>query len=317
VIVPERKPRWLDVVFTYRGSALQRIKLRLLSVLAVACVVTAAHERLGFFQTSLTGVPFSLIGFALGIFLGFRTNTSYDRFWEGRRLWGQLVNETRSFSRQCLVYLASREQASPQGDQVAIDLRRDLVHRTIGFAHALRMHLRDAIDWDELGRHLPANDLEGLRAQRNLPLAILQGVAERLRGAHAAGIIDAFHLPVLDQNLSAMTDIQGGCERIKNTPIPHSYTVLIHSIVALYCFGLPFGLVDSIHNWTPVVVLFVAYAFLGLDAVGDEIEDPFGTDVNDLPLSALCRTIEINLLQSLGETELPDNPVPDQGSVLM
>jgi putative membrane protein len=178
------------------------------------------------------------------------------------------------------------------------------------------MHLRDGIDWNTLVRYLDADEIEALRNQRNVPIAILQSTAAELRDAHRAGMIHPQHLPALDQCLADLTDIQGGCERIKHTPIPHSYTVLIHGIVALYCFGLPFGLVDTLHIWTPTVVLIVAYAFLGLDAVGDEIEDPFGSDVNDLPLNALSRTIEINLLQAIGETQIPDPILPDQHGVL-
>lgn len=317
MIVPERKPRWLGLVFTYRGSALQRVKLRLLAVFLVACVVTVARDRFGLPHTTLTALPFTLVGFALGIFLGFRTNTSYDRFWEGRRLWGQLVNESRTFARQAFVFLTPPPSAGADADDESIERRRhELVRRTIAFVHALRMHLRDGIDWTELAQYLPAAEIEALKAHRNVPIAILQATGLRLRDAAQLGVIHTYHLPVLDQTLAAMTNIQGGCERIKQTPIPHSYTVLIHSIVALYCFGLPFGLVDTLHNWTPAVVLIVAYAFLGLDAVGDEIEDPFGTDVNDLPLSALSRNIEINLLQAMNEKDLPAPATPDAHGVL-
>jgi len=321
VIVPERKPRWLGLVFTYRGSALQRVKLRLLSVFLVACAVTVARDRFGLPHTTLSALPFTLVGFVLGVFLGFRTNTSYDRFWEGRRLWGQLVNESRTFARQAHVFLSNREpeSATPadNGTQHSlVERQQQLVRRTVAFVHALRMHLRDGIDWAELGRHLPPAEIEALKAHRNVPIAILQTTGLQLRDAAHAGLLHAYHLPVLDQTLTAMTNIQGGCERIKQTPIPHSYTVLIHSIVALYCFGLPFGLVDTLHNWTPAVVLIVAYAFLGLDAVGDEIEDPFGSDVNDLPLRALSRNIEINLLQAIGEQDLPDPLRPDEHNVL-
>ena len=121
------------------------------------------------------------------------------------------------------------------------------------------------------------------------------------------------HLPVLEQSLTDLTDIQGACERIKSTPIPSSYTVLIHRIVALYTFSLPFGIVDAVGIATPVVVAIIAYAFFGLDAVGEEIEEPFGTDINDLPLSTLSRMIEINLRQTLGEAEVPDVLRPVDG----
>lgn len=316
MIVPERKPRWLKLVLTYRGSALARIKLRLLTVFLVACAVTVANDRYHLIHTTLTPLPFTLIGFALGIFLGFRTNSSYDRFWEGRRLWGQLVNETRTFARQTLVYLAVAVEPSPATSEQAREYRTLLVRRTIAFVHALRMHLRDGLEWNQLARYLPDGEIESLRTHRNVPFAILQNTATHLRAASQAGLIHTYHLPVLDQSLSDFTDIQGGCERIKQTPIPHSYTVLIHGIVALYCFGLPFGLVDTLHIWTPTVTLIVSYAFLGLDAVGDEIEDPFGSDVNDLPLSALCNTIEINLLQAIGEQNLPSVHTPDADGVL-
>jgi putative membrane protein len=118
---------------------------------------------------------------------------------------------------------------------------------------------------------------------------------------------------VLERRLSNTTDIQGGCERIKGTPIPFAYSVLIHRIVALYCLLLPFGLVQTVGWLTPVVVALIAYAFFGLDEIGDEIEDPFSTQPQDLPLTALCRTIEVNLLQAIGEQEVPPfmEPVDD------
>jgi ion channel-forming bestrophin family protein len=118
------------------------------------------------------------------------------------------------------------------------------------------------------------------------------------------------HAPVLEASLTQLTDIQGGCERIKSTPIPFSYTALIHRIVALYCFGLPFGLTDTIKALTPIVVAIISYAFFGLDAVGDELEEPFGTDMNDLPLTALSTAIEINIRRRIGDTDLPAQPVP-------
>jgi ion channel-forming bestrophin family protein len=110
--------------------------------------------------------------------------------------------------------------------------------------------------------------------------------------------------------------VQGGCERIRATPIPWSYTVLMHTIVAAYCFALPFGLVATTKLLTPVVVVLIAYAFLGLDAVGDELEQPFGREENDLPLDAISSTIELNLRQLLGETDLPELAEPDAGGIL-
>jgi putative membrane protein len=302
MIIHDQRKSWLHLILTYRGSELERIKLRLSAVLLVALAVTFAERNYHFLKTTVTVVPFSLVGVALGIFLGFRNNASYDRFWEGRKLWGSLVNVCRNLARQSRLYV----RVAPDEDPAAVpDAVRMLVHRTIAFVHALRMHLRGGVDWQELAELLPEDEIEQLKQHHNVPIAILAGTSRRLGAAHAAGQVHDYHLPVLDRALAELTNIQGACERIRNTPIPHSYTVLIHRCVAIYCLGLPFGVVDTLRGWTPVVCLIVAYAFLGLDAVGDEIENPFGTDPNDLPLSTLARTIEVDLRQSLGETRLP------------
>jgi len=313
VIVPVQRQRWWALVFSYRGSILVRIKGRLAAVFAVALTVTLGAELAEKPPTTITLAPFTLIGLALSIFLGFRNNTSYDRFWEGRRLWGALVNVSRSFARQCQLYIGAREGAA---DARVTGIQRELVHRTIGFVHALRMHLRDDFDWQELGRYLPAGEIEQLKLHKNVPNAVVSGTSHWLRAAWQAMHIDTYHLPAMDHSLCQLTDIQGGCERIKSTPIPHSYTVLMHGIVASYCFALPFGLVDTLHGWTPLVVLIVSYAFLGLDAVGDEIENPFGLDQNDLPLSAISTTIEVNLRQALGEADVPALAEPIDGILM-
>jgi putative membrane protein len=141
-------------------------------------------------------------------------------------------------------------------------------------------------------------------------------ISQRLKRTYAEGDLTDYRFVEIERRLQEMTDIQGGCERIRNTPIPFSYSILLHRIVAVYVFALPFGLVETIHWMSPVVVLIVAYTFLALDAVGDEIEDPFGFHANDLPLSSLSRMIEINLRQALGETDIPPMMLPDRG-VLM
>ena len=300
-------------MFRYRGSELPRTKYRILGVAAVAIVVTALEERHDW-HPNLTPLPFTLIGVALGIFLGFRNNASYDRWWEGRKLWGALVNTSRTFARQVLMLVGPARASDDEAAAVAA-LRRELVLRTIAFVHALRLSLRDADDLSELVPFLPADELERLKTERNRPYAITQGTAERLRDAWSRGWVHEMHLPVLEASLTSFTDIQGACERIKTTPIPFSYTTLIHRITAVYCYALPFGLVDSVGIYTPVVSVLVSYAFFGLDVVGDEIEMPFGTDPNDLPLGAISRTIEINLRQRIGDEPLP-GPAQPVGDVL-
>jgi putative membrane protein len=269
-------------------------------------------------HTDLTPLPFNLIGLALGVFLGFRNNASYDRYWEGRRLWGRLVNDARSFARLVLDLIDARATPQPTLTQEQVlERRRELIYRAIAFTHALRMHLRGEMqDLSSLHSFLPDVELERLRGERNLPLAIINRMGSLIAEARFAGVLHSRDVHLLENMLSDMMDVQGGCERIRATPIPWSYTLLIHSIVAAYCFALPFGLVSTTKHLTPVVVLLIAYAFLGLDAVGDEIEDPFGTDDNDLPLVTLSRTIEVNLRQMLEEREIPQLLSPDQDRIL-
>lgn len=301
MIVP-RQQSWLAVIFHLGGTTLVRTWRRLLVVTIVSVAVTVLHVHCGYLNVKFTATPFTLVGFALSIFLGFRNNTSYDRFWEGRKLWGRMVNTSRSIARQIVTLVASSEGEEPEKVQ---KLRLELVHQVAGYVHAFRMHLRDEEDHSELEAFLPEELYAQLPAEKNRPIAILTALGRRFRTAYDDNRLHAFHLVTLEQSLTDLTDIQGGCERIKSTPIPFTYTVLIHRIVGVYCLTLPFGLFDTVGYFTPIVSAFVSYAFFGLDAVGDEIEDPFGKDPNDLPLGALSRMIEVNVRQTLGETELP------------
>lgn len=304
---------YLRLVTRLRGSVLVRIWPRLLVTFAWAGLITWLAEQ-KHLDATLTELPFTLIGLALSIFLGFRNNTSYERFWEGRKLWGALVNTSRNLTRQVLTLVGPQQAGSPEDPEVR-RFQRECVHRLAAYVHALRLHLRDAKDWRELGRLIPEDDLARLAISSNAPMRLAQDLGERLAAAYQRGWIHAQHLPVLEHSLSQLLDIQGGCERIKSTPIPFSYTLLIHRIVAIYCLALPLGIVTKVHGYTPLVALLVAYAFFGLDAIGDEIEEPFGTHTHDLPLSALSTMIEINVREALGETDLP-RPLSPRGEVL-
>lgn len=311
MIIIERHS-WLHQILRIRRALPKVVRRRVVLTTAVGLVVTLLHELRNLFDSNLTPLPFTLVGVALSIFLGFRNNTGYDRFWEGRKLWGMLVNVSRSMTRQLLTLIGPRMSDARDDHRVAAGeheelagVRHQLVYMLIAYVHAVRHHLRDEDALADLEGLLPPELHRSLAGEVNRPIAILQWMGDRLRGLYDRGWIHPLHLTVLEGSLTQLTDIQGACERIKSTPIPASYTVLMHRIVALYCLGLPFGIVDSVGVLTPVVVAIVAYAFYGLDAVGTEVEDPFGLDPNDLPLSALSRMIEINLRQRLGEQNLP------------
>lgn len=303
---------WLQQVFFLRRVSSSSLWKRVAVSGLLATIVTVVEQVWGAFALhNLTPLPFTLVGLALSIFLGFRNNTSYDRFWEGRKLWGQVVNTSRSFARQVFTLIAP---SSPDAAWLARrdDLRRELLYAMIAYVHALRRHLREDDLLPELAPWQPER-LERVTSSRNRPIALLHELGVRLRELYDEGLIHAQHLPVLEASLTTLTDVQGACERIRATPIPASYTVLMHRIVMLYCLGLPFGIVSTVGLFTPVVALIVAYAFYGLDAVGHEIEDPFGFDPNDLPLDAISRMIEVDLRQRLGETDLPAPLEPIDG----
>lgn len=298
---------WLQLLFTWKGSVLQRIAGRLFAVLVVAVVIEGVELNLpGGVSPNLTPLPFSLIGLALSIFLGFRNNTSYDRFWEGRKLWGRMVNANRTWARQVLSYVdAGPEPITPRQDR--------WVRAMIAYVDAFRAWLRNEDAAAAAKPNLPDEWYEHVAASSNPPIRILQELGAEVAAAGRDGGLDAFHVPMLEATLTEITGIQGGCERIKNTPIPFAYTTLMHRIVAAYCFALPLGIASAVGVMTPVVVLFVSYAFLGLDAIGEEIEEPFGRDANDLPLSQLSQVMRRDALSALGVSPLPPPAEPDGG----
>jgi putative membrane protein len=279
------------MLFVRRGSVLLAILPQLLWTTAFAVLVTVLHGRVFQWKVPLNFVPFSLIGLTLAIFLGFRNGTSYSRYWEARTLWGALLNETRSLVRQVLTLPDAPAQANVP------------TLRLIAFVHALRHQLRGTDPAADLARLLPPEDCARLQAVRFKPAVLLLMVGEWMRGQRQAGRLDPMLAQSTEVPLGRLTEALGGCERIASTPIPFTYSVIIHRTIYLYCVLLPFGLVDAIGPMTPVVVAFIAYTFFALEALGAEIEEPFGTEPNDLALDAMSQMIESTLREMMGEPQ--------------
>ncbi|MEP7057304.1 MAG: bestrophin family protein [Caldimonas sp.] len=315
-MIVTRRPNALRLFFTLRGSILPRIAGSLATCTALAVAVTLSHGILFDAKITLTPVPFSLIGLALAIFLGFRNGAAYDRYWEARKLWGALLAHGRSLARQLLTLTRLPPvPARPPGDAPhAIDVRHAILRRTIAFAHALRHQLRGTEAAADLQPWLVPPERTAVAVARSGTELLLRLSSRELGELLRAGQVDPQIAAQIDREMSGLTAVAAGCERIRSTPIPFAYTLLLHRTAYLYCFLLPFGLVDQIGFMTPFVVAIVAYTFFGLDAVGDEIEDPFGLRANHLPLDALCRTLEINLLEAMGAGVLPAalEPVDDR-----
>ncbi|ANK71740.1 MULTISPECIES: bestrophin family protein [Ensifer] len=295
-MIVRNRPTLLKLFFILRGSVIQRIFPQVLFVFALSAFVVWAHRVDPGLVPSVSSGPFALLGIALSVFLGFRNNACYDRWWEARKAWGQLIFTARDLARQTLI-LAGTE-------------RQRLLDITIAFGHALVCHLRPGSDVGRPLARLPTDLVAGYKASRNGPDFLLREMGGILAGLHGTGTISDFQWAQLDGTLGKMSAMLAACERIRNTPVPFGYTLLLHRTAYLFCFLLPFGFADALGWATPFVTALVAYTFFGLDALGDELEEPFGVLPNDLPIVALAETIEINLREALGETNLPPLPQP-------
>ncbi|MCA1245636.1 bestrophin family protein [Massilia sp. MS-15] len=300
------RPSGLKLFVLLRGSILPHILPVLVVNIVVATLVTWLHGSLGDVKITLTTIPFTLIGLPLAIFLGFRNNSAYDRFWEGRKLWGELLLRARNLARQCASLVDDPRPAHIRNGLE--DVRVRMVLRAAAFSHALRDLLRKLPPDPALEGLLQPAEFAALAQAPNKPDYLMQQMGHDLARCLKEERIAPCLAVNIDHTLSAMTAAAASCERIRNTPIPFSYTLLLHRTAYLYCFLLPFGLVDTIGFMTPLVVAIVAYTFFGLDALGDELEEPFGTDHNDLSLNAICRAIEIDLRSALGD-EAPPPPL--------
>lgn len=258
-------------------------------------------------------VPLALYGSAIGIIVGFRNNSAYGRWWEGRGLWGQIVNNSRSLARQvCSTMHPNAEKAGADADAL-VAMQRRLVHHQIAYAHALRQHLRQLSPWDELRPLISEEELRALERSKNVPLALQQNMGHMLRESRANGWINQLEWQAMDGNLDDLADAQGGAERIKNTPMPKQYDFFPMLFVQIYCLLLPVGMVENLRWFTPLGSTLVGFMFLALDKIGRDLEDPFDNKIYDVPLTSITRTIEINLRQLLGEQEIPSAEQPIRG----
>ncbi len=283
-----------------------------LTYAAVAGVMVATEMLTAWKWFAIPGLPLTVLGGAIGIFVSFRTNSCYDRWWEGRRLWGQLVNSSRHFASQVLAYLSATQPGTST-------VRDTLVKRHVGYVHVLRCALRDqdpARDPDAV-RFLDPAELHALADEPNANNALLYRQTRAVAVLASSKVIDGWQLQLFDRSIATLLDVQGGCERIKKTPFPQSYGFLANKLILVYSALLPLGIVDTA-GWLAVpITVLVCLAFRLIDEVGDALEDPFSLQPLALPLQAITTTIEMDLCRRLGERALPETPSPDEQGVLM
>ncbi|HEA5472627.1 TPA: bestrophin family protein [Salmonella enterica subsp. enterica] len=284
IMIVRPQQHWIRLIFVWHGSVLSKIFSRLLLnfLLSIAVIIMLPwYTMLGI---KFTLAPFSILGVAIAIFLGFRNNACYARYVEARHLWGQLMIASRSILREVKTTLP---------DERGIE---DFVRLQIAFAHCLRMTLRRQPQTQVLGNYLDQEALQKVVASHSPANRILLLMGEWLA----------------IRRRSDMSSVLAGCERIANTPVPFAYTLILHRTVYLFCIMLPFALVVDLHYMTPFISVLISYTFIALDALAEELEDPFGTENNDLPLDAICNAIEIDLLQMNDERDIPEKRIPDK-----
>jgi putative membrane protein len=271
------------------GSATPLILPRALLFGLFALAVTVIHfdEELPRLNIEIT--PFEVAGGALSLLLVLRTNAGYERWWEGRRLWGDIVNRSRNLAVAALSY-------GP--DDPA--WRDQIVRRSAAFSHAARQSLRGDHTPEDLSRVLGRTEAEQVVAAEHMPSAVAGLIGESLRDARDRLGLDGFALLRLDPERAALIDDIGGCERIVKTPLPLAYRVEIRRFLIAFILAIPFALVDRIDWYTPLVTFLIAAPLLAVDKIGTELQDPFSKDsLNHLPLDDICATIEGNLMAML------------------
>lgn len=295
-MIIKKKDTWFKMLFEWRGSVLPQLLPRLLLLLLFSFLIVYFKPYLIQYNLHVNPAIFTLFGIALAIFLGFRNSVSYDRFWEGRKLWGALLNDTRSLARQSITLINDKDYDTE---------RQNFINLLIAFVYSLKHQLRETNPDEDLNRLLPKEFVAQLKEVQYKPIIILKALGVWVKNAKSENKIDSITQLAFEENLNKLSDIVGGCERIAGTPIPYTYSVLLHRTVYIYCFLLSFGFVETMGWVTPFVIVFIAYTFVALEAIADELENPFGMQPNDLALDTMSQMIENTLLELNGKKVNP------------
>lgn len=278
---------WFSLIFEFHKSDTLR---KLIYVILIYGIYTTAivYVELHYTELKSTIAIHSLIGFVLGLLLVFRTNTAYDRWWEGRKLLGALVNTSRNLALKINTFL-------PENDTAKRKLFSQLISN---YCFSMKNHLRDKKIVSELELSNELSEKELLSSNHNPNLIAQKIFTQTKRMYDQKNITDNIYLTIDDQ-VKQYTDIIGGCERIKKTPIPYSYNIFIKKFIFIYTMTLPLGLATTFEYWAIPISLFILYILASLELLAEEIEDPFGEDTNDLPVNDICVTIKKNVEEIL------------------
>jgi ion channel-forming bestrophin family protein len=281
-----KKRNWFRVALRLQGSVIPTILPRVIFCGVFGVFISILHQ-FGFSVSwpSLSGIIPSIV---LGLLLVFRTNTAYERFWEGRKAWGILVNTVRNLSRHIWGAIAENER---EDRKAKVETLRLLV----AFAVAMKLHLRSEPLNSEIEALMSPGRYQVLQRMNHPPLEIAFWIGDYLQLEHDIDRLNTYQLSDMLKLLDTMVDVLGTCERILKTPIPLGYSIHLKQVLLIYCLSLPFQMVNDLSLWTGLVVGLISFAVFGIEEIGLEIENPFGYDSNDLPLDAICATMKLNI----------------------
>lgn len=272
-------------------------------------------------ELAINFTPIGVLGSALAIFVAFRNNSAYGRWWEARTLWGGIVNSSRVFARLTITFTDSHAHQDNYDQARSEQFKKSLVYKQVAWVHAMRLHLRGQQDWPEIQAYLSSEEYQEVLKKDHKPNAIHLLMGQQIYQAMANGTLGGFDSFQMEGQLLALTNYQGGAERIKNTPLPRQYDFFTRVFVLLFAFLLPFGLLNFFisqpllpFTWLiiPLSVL-IAGVFIIMERTGAANEDPFENKITDVALTSICNTIERNLRELLGEEELPPKLEPIDG----
>tara|TARA_R110002096_G_scaffold74101_1_gene175691 strand:- start:255216 stop:256085 length:870 start_codon:yes stop_codon:yes gene_type:complete len=275
---------WFGLIFKFhKADTFRKLFWVLVSMTIYSGLVVYIEKEVLDLKYAGSSEIHSLTGLVISLLLVFRTNTAYDRWWEGRKQWGALVNVSRNFALKLSTFIPGEK----------LQKKREMAEMIAAYAHILKDHLR-IDDAEQLSKLLPENVIYD-EANDHIPNTLALKIQEELEIMyHEKQIGESAYLALLN-DLNAFTDICGACERIKNTPIPYTYNIFLKKFVFIYTITMPFSFVETFGYWTILVTLFVLYAFASLEMIAEEIEDPFGTDSNDLPTDGIAQKISDNV----------------------
>lgn len=303
--------------FTFAGVIRYLYKELIVAILLSSAVYTLYH----IVGIKIVVLPFSvsvILGSALAIFIAFRNQTSYGRWWEARTLWGGIINSSRVFARLIRTFTDSHRTAPNYDEQRSEIFKKELIFMQIAWVHALRLHLRKQDNWSDLRNFISDEDYMKLELSTNKPNSLQTLMGEKIYTAMGNGTLAGFDSFQLEGQLLALANYQGGCERIKNTPLLRQYHFFTKLFLLAFMLVLPFSLVADFEKMNisflliPVAVL-ISFVFGTMARVGEVNEDPFENRITDVPMTAMCNTVERDLLETLGEHDLPEKIDAENG----